>query len=382
MSHLSRLCQGLAALLQIAVLAAEALAAESIGGPVSVVAYLPEWRFEGANYERISEHVTHLLLFSLEPSGSGGIIARDRLPRASLLEEARRATRKHGTELLLCFGGNGRSAGFSKMVSSRKRRARFLELLASLLRELDLDGVDYNWEYPGYSFGSGYMPDEQVEKDYSGLRRLVKETKAMFRETKIRGSVTLAYYPDGRQENLIRKHGIDKYVDLMHMMTYDQNGEHHSTYDYAVKSARQGASLLSAGQLTLGLPFYGRNSQTGDWTTYEDIILKNYPLAADIDVVKAPGSATLGFNGVDTIRRKTAVALELGLGGVMIWEVGQDCRLEPVEHGSKTHVRTCPSDESSLLLAISAALREAGRTRVRNKKLILEQAALRDRDEP
>ena len=42
----------------------------------------------------------------------------------------------------------------------------------------------------------------------------------------------------------------------------------------------------------------------------------------------------------------------------MIWEVGQDCRLEPVTHGAKTHVRTCPGDgdASSLLAAVRRAV--------------------------
>ena len=40
--------------------------------------------------------------------------------------------------------------------------------------------------------------------------------------------------------------------------------------------------------------------------------------------------AVITFNGVKTIWAKTRLAAKLGLGGVMIWEVGQDCRLEPV----------------------------------------------------
>ena len=31
----------------------------------AVAAYLPEWRYDGANWESISKHVTHLILFSL-----------------------------------------------------------------------------------------------------------------------------------------------------------------------------------------------------------------------------------------------------------------------------------------------------------------------------
>jgi hypothetical protein len=41
------------------------------------------------------------------------------------------------------------------------------------------------------------------------------------------------------------------------MMTYDQGGGHHSTFKFAKKSAKQGAGILGAGKLTLGVPFYG-----------------------------------------------------------------------------------------------------------------------------
>jgi len=50
--------------------------------------------------------------------------------------------------------------------------------------------------------------------------------------------------------------------------------------------------------------------------------------------------------------------MESGMGGVMIWEVGQDCRSEPVAHwdGSR-HVVTCPGGtNSSLLRAIASEI--------------------------
>lgn len=96
--------------------------------------YLPEWRFESLNWDRVSEHVSHIILFSLEMSPNGQITARDRLPRPEvsivlekvhpsfdyskqILTRARLAADKHGTRLLLCFGGNGRSNGFAGMTS-------------------------------------------------------------------------------------------------------------------------------------------------------------------------------------------------------------------------------------------------------------------------
>ena len=41
----------------------------------------------------------------------------------------------------------------------------------------------------------------------------------------------------------------------------------------------------------------------------------------------------------------------------MIWEVGQDCRVQAVTHGETIHVKTCPrGEDSSLLVAISREL--------------------------
>ena len=56
-----------------------------------VAAYLPEWRYEGANWVDICATVTHLILFSLEVTTDGRLDAFDRIPRKELLLEARAA---------------------------------------------------------------------------------------------------------------------------------------------------------------------------------------------------------------------------------------------------------------------------------------------------
>lgn len=344
--------------LLVALLAAAA-DQESGSGDVAVVSYLPEWRYEGANWETICEHSSHLLLFSVEPDRKGNIIAMDRIPRKELMDKAKKAAKRHGTWLMMSFGGNGRSDGFSAMTRSKKARGRFVGKLVELLDKYGLDGVDYNWEYPGYSFRSGYLAEEEVVKDYKGLTALLRDTKAAFAAGRPR-AVTMAYYPDTRQEQLIRTYGIDKEADLMHMMSYDQTNGHHSTMEFGRKTALQGKEVLPARQLTLGLPFYGRHR--AGWTTYEDLV-QEHKLDAkpELDWI----GSTIGFNGVKTIEEKTRFALEQGLGGVMIWEVGQDCRLVPITHGTTTHKRTCPTDGSSLLLAISRAIASSGRVRMR-----------------
>jgi len=318
----------------------------SVSADFMVAAYLPEWRYEGANWDDICKTVTHLIFFSLEVTPKGGLAARDRMPRSKLLQAAREAADAHGTKLLICVGGNGRSAGFSSAVASAKARARFVGELLKLCQKNGLDGVDLNWEYPGYAFGSGYQPEAAVARDYRGLHLLIKELREAFGPEGL--TLTLAYYPDGRQERLLAE--AAPLVDAMHMMSYDQGGRH-STPEFASKVARQGAELLPPAKVTLGLPFYGRHIKTGDWKSYEDLVQAHRPLPS---VDEAGGYY---FNGADTISAKTREAAALGLGGVMIWEVGQDCRLNPVTHGPTTHVRTCPDgDESSLLVALRSAL--------------------------
>ena len=116
---------------------------------VSVASYLPEWRYEGANWVEISKHSTHVILFSLEPTRQGGIAALDRLPRTELLEQALQAATQFGAKVLICFGGNGRSSGFSAMVRSDRARQKFVAAAKQLVVKYQLHGIDYNWEYPG-----------------------------------------------------------------------------------------------------------------------------------------------------------------------------------------------------------------------------------------
>jgi chitinase len=336
-----------------------------VGREFSVVSYLPEWRYGSANFEIICSVTTHLIFFSLEPSSDGNIVGYDRFPGEDVLNDAR----GKGCKLMICFGGNGRSSGFSGMTRNKKSRTKFVNELKKLMEKYEFDGVDYNWEYPGYSFGHGYGSEGDVKKDYEGLKDLLIDTRTMLGSKKI---ITLAYYPDTRQEKIFLETGIatnDHLVDLMHIMAYDQSGGHHSSYQFGITVLNQGIEIgLPKEKLTLGLPFYGRNSVTGDWTTYEDLVQKYHPLNGSLDQVPVTNQkktrskskkdkATITFNGIETIQKKTQYALDQEAGGVMIWEGGQDCRVKEVTRGGQTHVVTCPNgEESSLFIAIKRVI--------------------------
>ena len=50
--------------------------------------------------------------------------------------------------------------------------------------------------------------------------------------------LTLAYYPDGRQEKLFHQYGIDGYVNYMHAMAYDMSGPSHSPFSMSADVAQ------------------------------------------------------------------------------------------------------------------------------------------------
>jgi GH18 family chitinase len=257
-----------------------------------VSAYLPEWRYSGVDWSLVSQGVSHLILFSVEILPSGSIGALDRIPSPQNLQEARSAALKNGCRIMLCVGGNGRSAGYPIMVASKELRARFLKDLLALLDRLELHGVDYNWcvrlrhanttrcsqiarlnlfrEYPGYDFRTGYASNDAVETDYEGLGLLLKETRELFGSGASARVLSMAYYPDGRQEQLLRKHNAHTYTDFLNIMSYDQqNTGHHSSIDFGLSTLRLGARILPVEKLCLGVPFYGRLEGSGEWKTYE-----------------------------------------------------------------------------------------------------------------
>ncbi|CAD7962413.1 unnamed protein product [Amoebophrya sp. A25] len=430
----------------------------------AVFGYLPEWRFAGSHFGVQVRHYTHLIFFSLEiDPNTGRIAAADRLTQLQsalyYAKEARSiqdsqainppgdAGQKTRTQFLVCFGGNGRSAGFSAMVRDKKKRKRFVkELTTKLIFDVDnafgggFDGVDYNWEYPGYDFRRGYLPDAEVRKDYEGLGRLLKDTRKMFdkktkaedfessrsrrvlpdnvvstdatkdstssstardqarkddsttsttSERQARKTISLAYYPDGKQEQLFAAHKmILQYTDYFHSMAYDQHGRQHSPFSLAEKTIEYAEKYLGPEVLpkvTLGLPFYGRRENTGEWMSYEDILTKQWEkqkgkgITAKGDVQKSQkklvektraldtleeDKVVYGYNGPRMIERKVKLAWEKGLGGVMVWEAGQDCRAELLEKKSgakiEKHVATCDhlssTEKSEAAFSLSYAI--------------------------
>lgn len=274
------------------------LPAQGQAAPRRVVAYLPEYRVATLAPTGLSG-VTDLVFFSLEPTPVGGLDSARWTPAiAAKLKEFRR---QHSSlRLWAALGGWDRSAGFAPVATDPAKRGQFVSALTLFCLREHLNGADFDWEHPA-------GPAEEA-----GYAALLADTRRAFAPHHLQLSVTIAPWQKLAPSAVAA-------VDFVNLMSYDHDGRH-STFAQAEADVD---GLVRGGippiKICLGIPFYGRSITKRDTAlSYADIVSQYHP-ATNVDEVNG-----LYFNGPETVAQKTRYALRRRLGGVMIWEIGQD----------------------------------------------------------
>jgi GH18 family chitinase len=266
-----------------------------------IIGYLPEYRLSQFDPQAASP-LTDMILFAAEPAADGTLDLK-KLANAPW-DELRTFRKEHGVQLHLCVGGWGRSDHFSRVALDQTLRERFVQATTAFLLKQQLNGLDLDWEHP------------VGDKEQQGYANLICELKTAFRPHGLELSLTMAPWqqlPDAAYQQ----------ADRIQLMCYDY-GQRHSTLEHAKSDVRSFIKReIPREKIVLGLPFYGRKIEDRSRTiTWRDVASR-YDLPAGADEVDG-----FYFNGPETIRLKTGIALDARLGGVMIWEIGQDARGE------------------------------------------------------
>ncbi len=262
-----------------------------------VVGYLPDYR--AAAFDAVAaRRLTDLVVFSAEPTAAGDLDLR-RLARVRWADLRAFKTR-HRVRLVLCVGGWERSRHFAAVAASDEARKAFAAAAVRTCLAERLDGLDLDWEHPA----------NRAEQD--GYARLLADLRAAFAPHGLTLSVTMAGWQP------LPRAGFDA-ADYVNVMAYDHPGRH-STFENARADVdRILAAGAPAAKVTLGIPLYGRGvERRGDVLMYREIVTRHRPAPTTDE------AGGLYFNGPATVRRKTEYALGAGLGGVMVWELGQD----------------------------------------------------------
>ncbi|OWK46432.1 glycoside hydrolase family 18 protein [Fimbriiglobus ruber] len=281
----------------MALRAAEPPAKEREPSPFRVVGYVPDYRV--ASYDAdAAKYLTDLIYFAAEPSPSGEA-GLERIKPATL-NFLKQIKEKHGVRVHICLGGWNRSKNFAELAASADARKKLAGQVTQFCLTNGFDGVDVDWEHPTKA---------RELKDHA---LLLGDMKKAFEPHKLRLSVAMAGWQEISPEAIAA-------VDAVHLMAYDGKGRH-STFEFAdAEITRVAKKNVPLEKICLGVPFYGRAVAKHDTAlTYGQIVKKSHP-APEVNEVDG-----VYFNGPKTIERKTMLALEKKLGGVMIWELGQD----------------------------------------------------------
>ena len=268
--------------------------------------------------------------------------------------------RKQGIRVVLSFAGN--LSNFSDTAYTSETRKKFAEDILRVINLYHLDGVDIDWEYPGYDTGRDVSVDRpNFTLMMASIDKAVKGANPDYLIT--------AAVPGGRW-------GIDRYqvtelskhMDYFHLMTYDFHTDtaayHHcalysttntslgSSADYSVKAYHDAGAPYS--KLVVGAAFYGRVYvlsgpattptgigstnviSSGNYITYTSIyndyllhrsstILYYHDTEAQAGYIYSKNeNKVIVFDDPASVTAKYNYAVNKGLGGLMYWENGED----------------------------------------------------------
>ncbi len=265
-----------------------------------VTGYLPLYSVNRIQPESLA-FLTDLVFFAAEP-GYGGEVVTPRVIPAHW-NKLQRAGRDYGVRLHLGvkdLSDLPEGRGLAQIAQNSKSRKVFAQSLRDVVISRGFIGADIDWEYPR---------GESI-KDFT---LLLRELRTEFEPYGLELSIAASPYVPLEKEAYIL-------ADQVHLMSYDDKGAHSSmtqTRQHLLFTLKR----VQPNRLLLGLPFYGRASGGVGWSkskSYKDI-LQEFGPSSDMDSISG-----YFFNGLDTIQNKTRLARRMGLGGVMIWELGQD----------------------------------------------------------
>jgi len=276
-----------------------------------IVGYYPLRSAMTADLKTVTfDRVTHINLSFLNPDTLGNFTQ----DLSSLMPFVRAAHAK-GVKVLASIAGGGRHEYYHKLLCD-DHRARFINDLLLIALKYDLDGIDVDIE--------GSDIDENYEKFVVGLASVLKP------RGKLVTAAIAVFYKDQFTD-----HALAQY-DFVNLMSYDHTGPWtpekpgpHSTYEHAVADLDYflNERHIPKEKMVLGVGFYGYGfgpelNSPAKTMVFRDIQAQ-FPGSELLDEQKLSDGATLYYNGIPTIKRKTALA-KTRASGVMIWQLLQD----------------------------------------------------------
>lgn len=277
-------------------------AAKAAGFRVS--AYITVDSVDVIDTSNLSNGITDIILIGDRPSymsfdGQGNLVMADQAVHA--IQKMKAYIGDLPIRLYCTLGGE-----FARVFSAPHARTNLISHILSCLEKYGLDGANFDWEFPA---------NETEQGLYSEFLTSLGEAMG----DRYTLSVALAHYCADLTPEAIAA------IDRVEMMNYDiwDDEQMHASLPLAIESVQK---MLAQGyrpeQINMGIPFYARPmTKEAYWYAY----------AGHYDKLDEKGlfydektGLTFSFNDYGIVYKKTAWAIENGLGGIMVFHYGCD----------------------------------------------------------
>jgi len=336
-----------------------------------VIGYYPSWRGRDRNslvspatipYDKLT--IINYAFFAPGPDGT--IAGKDSAGDALCLRGAPGSTltdlsHRHGVKVLLSLGGWDDSDNFPAVASAPRLRSAFAHACVAAIREYGFDGIDIDWEFPGYAEHRG-TPDDR--RNFTILLRTLRDSLTAYgRLTRGRYLLTAALPAEQSHAANIEVQEIAGILDQLSLMTYDFSGpwdprSYHNSPLYASQVADSGRSLdgafrlyhrtygIPADRINLGVAFFGKTFTrcTALNAPHEGADTAHFPIGLYYEILNNMGkferrwddqakvpylvstewNMLVTYDDPESVRAKATYALENGIHGFIIWELTGD----------------------------------------------------------
>ena len=252
---------------------------------------------------------------------------------------------------------------FSKAAETEENRIRLAEACVRVIKRLNLDGIDFDWEFPCVP-SNGLQASPNDKENFTALCKTVREVLDANQPEGVHWLFTIAAAGDKFYIDFTEMDKVEQYLDYVCLMTYDLKcgfhaitGHHTNLYlstgdiirsscDTAIKDFVKAG--VPAEKLLIGAAFYTRMwenipnrcngylqlAKTGggygpDYTTLvSDYIDKNGYTRYWDDEAKAPylfnGSTFMSYDDEQSITEKCKYIKDNNVGGIFYWQHSYD----------------------------------------------------------
>lgn len=343
-----------------------------------IIGYCPNWQWYARNNLFKPTNIKYsdytILNYSFfKPETNGKISSTDADADQVLLEgnsSVVALAHKANVKVMASIGGWTLSDNFPAIAANATSRANFAGDCNKLLKQYNFDGIDVDWEYPGYDEHMGGAADK---KNFTTFMKQIRDSiTALGTRTGKQYKLSACFGASAERASNIEWNNIIPLLDMINLMTYDFFGEwdavaNHNSPLYAPTQGEASFNLNSAfllltqqhsvpaSKINLGVAFYGR-SQSGATDLFKPTSgqadLKNFPdeegapayytVMASMSkfnyywdntakvpylLGKAGGAAAGTFVSYDdkkSIGLKASYIVSKGARGAIIWDISHD----------------------------------------------------------